>query len=188
MNEMQGKKFCTKCGTENDVNSRFCNKCGENIENVFSAGNYTQNDFNGNPMPTNAGYGTSTVSGGAIGINKNVLIIGGVVLVVVVLLIAMVASLFSSKVDSRIVGKWRSDDGAVFVCKRNGTFIGNPGESDEKTGKCKTEDGVIYVTIRGETVERRYRVVSSNCIEVENDYLTSSWQWKTKWVEYWKIG
>jgi hypothetical protein len=23
-----GRKFCTKCGKENDVNSKFCNYCG----------------------------------------------------------------------------------------------------------------------------------------------------------------
>lgn len=194
VNESGGKKFCIRCGSENNASAKFCIRCGASMDNTpYQENNVPNYGEYAMPQPqvqANAAHG-----------NKRMLLLGGVIIIVIIVAIIAIVSATSSNVDKRIVGKWRcSTDKTVGTIefKKNGKFIADEGSDVESRGTYRTEDGVIYCTFTyyaGETIsaleqavdEYNYRVVDSNTIEIEKEYITSMWEVKTTWVEYWRV-
>lgn len=188
------KKFCIRCGSENNASAKFCIRCGASMDNTpYQENNVPNYNEYGMPQP----QAQANVASG----NKRMLLLGGVIIIVIIVAIIAIVSATSSNVDKRIVGKWRcSTDKTVGTIefKKNGKFIADEGSDVESRGTYRTDDGVIYCTFTyyaGEAIstleqpvdEYNYRVVDSNTIEIEKEYITSMWERKTKWVEYWRV-
>lgn len=93
-------------------------------------------------------------------------------------------------IDKQLVGEWQygDTDEHVLEFKRNGVYIGNSGTEYEETGTYTATDGVITLLIDGEINEIRYKIINSDKIQIEREYIDySTWERKTKWETLYRV-
>lgn len=119
---------------------------------------------------------------------KKLAIVGIIMAIIIAVVVAMTYT--APGVDKALVGKWQygSSEEATFEFKRNGVFIGNAGTEYEETGTYTVSDNVVYTTIDGEITEHEYRIISSDKIQIEREYIdTYNWERKTKWETLYRV-